>query len=61
MLINRNMLKYNVDYKNVFVPEDLSKLRAKLLHFGRCKERVASAYTGDGKIIVNLEITPGLC
>ena len=54
MLINKNKLKDNVDYKNVFIAEDLTQLRAKLLHYVKREERVASAYTRDGKIICQL-------
>ena len=54
MLVNKNRLKDNNDYKNVFISEDLTQLRAKLLHYVKREERVASAYTGDGKIICQL-------
>ena len=54
MLVNKNRLKDNDDYKNVFISEDLTQLRAKLLHYVKREERVASTYTGDGKIICQL-------
>ena len=45
MLVNKNRLKDNDDYKNVFISEDLTQLRAKLLHYIKREERVASTYT----------------
>ena len=54
MLINKNKLKDNVDYKNMFISEDLTQLRAKLLYYVKREERVASAYTQEGKIICQL-------
>ena len=54
MLINKNKLKDNVDYKNVFISEDLTQLRAKLLHYVKREEREASVYTRDGKTICQL-------
>ena len=48
------MFQCNDDYKNVFISEDLTQLRAKLLHYVKREERVASAYTRDGKIICQL-------
>ena len=54
MLINKKKLKDNVDYKNVFISEDLAQVRAKLLHYVKRKERVASVYTQDWKTVCQL-------
>jgi hypothetical protein len=43
------------DYKNVFINEDLTKLRFKLFQMVRKCEEVKSASTRDGKIICYLQ------
>ena len=45
----------NTDYKNVFINEDLTKLRFKLFQMVRKCEDVKSASTRDGKIICSLQ------
>ena len=45
----------NTDYKNVFINEDLIKLRFKLFQMVRKCEDVKSASTRDGKIICSLQ------
>ena len=49
-LSGRKNLK-NTDYKNVFINEDLAKLRFELFQMVRKCEEVKSASTRDGKII----------
>ena len=61
MLINKNKLKDKVDYKNVFISEDITQLWANLLHYVKREERVVSAYTVMERLSVKLEITPGSC
>jgi hypothetical protein len=56
-LSGRKNLK-NTDYKNVFINEDLTKLRFKLFQMVRKCEEVKSASTRDGKIICYL-LCPG--
>ena len=53
-LSGRKNLK-NTDYKNVFINEDLTKLRFKLFQMVRKCEEVKSASTRDGKIICYLQ------
>jgi hypothetical protein len=52
-LSGRKKLK-NTDYKNIFINEDLTKLRFKLFQMVRKCEDVKSASTRDGKIICSL-------
>ena len=54
MLINKNTLKDNVDFKNVFISEDITQLWANLLHYVNPEEHVVSAYTLNGKIICQI-------
>ena len=53
-LSGRKNLK-NTDYKNVFINEDMTKLRFKLFQMVRKCEEVKSASTRDGKIICYLQ------
>jgi hypothetical protein len=53
-LSGRKYLK-NTDYKNIFINEDLTKLRFKLFQMVRKCEEVKSASTRDGNIICYLQ------
>lgn len=48
-------LKKEVGYRNVYISEDLTSIRAKMFKMIRQNEKVKSAHTRDGKIICMLK------
>ena len=53
-LVNKNKLKDKVSYRNVYINEDLTPLRSKMLHYVKRQDGVESAYTREGKVICRI-------
>lgn len=53
-LVNKNKLKNMEQYRGVYVNEDLTLLRSKLLQYVKRQDGVESAYTREGKVICRL-------
>ncbi|KAL8619165.1 hypothetical protein ACOMHN_049947 [Nucella lapillus] len=54
------MLKEKPGYKGIFLNDDLTPLRARLLGFVKQLEKVERAWTTDGRIYVKKKFPPGL-
>ena len=50
-LVNKNKLKNKENYRGVYINEDLTPLRSKLLQYVKKQDVVESAYTREGKVI----------
>ena len=53
-LVNKNKLKDKEAYRNVYINEDLTPLRSKLLQYAKRQDGVDSAYTREGKVICRI-------
>ena len=53
-LVNKNKLKDKDTYRNVYINEDLTPLRSKLLQYAKRHDGVDSAYTREGKVICRI-------
>ena len=50
-LVNKNKLKNKENYREVYINEDLTPLRSKLLQYVKRQDVVESAHTRDEKVI----------
>ena len=50
-LVNKNKLRNKENYRGVYINEDLTPLRSKLLQYVKRQDVVESAFTREGKVI----------
>ena len=50
MLLNKKKMKQMSKYKNIYINEDLSPARSKMLYYTKSLDNVKQAYTKNGKI-----------
>ncbi|CAC5386724.1 unnamed protein product [Mytilus coruscus] len=50
IMSNKKVLKGKLDYKDIFINEDLTMLRLKMLNMVKKHDNVKSVFTRDGKI-----------
>ena len=50
-LVNKNKLRNKENYRGVYINEDLTPLKSKLLQYVKRQDVVESAFTREGKVI----------